>query len=759
MNVKRKLFGIFAAMMMATMIAKAQHIVGDWKGSLNLKGKEMEVVFHIAKSKGVYSTTMDIPAQSTIAVPFDQTTFEGDKLALTSSKMQLAYKGRLTADKIEGMLSQAGVQTPLDLEKFERKQPGNTDLPSSEVELKALAAFDKGDFKYGVADYFAKPKASSFRLSPNGKYMSYREKDENGKRHIYVKEIATGEVKRAIEEGDELIRDYGWINDKRLSFAKDNGGDENYHVYAADIDGRNTKDLTPFDGVKAYIINILKDQKDYVIISMNKNNPQIFEPYKLNVVTGALEQLFENRDANNPIDDFIFDKDGVLRGYSKLVHGVDNELYYKDLETEKFHLLQQTNWKDNFGVIGFNYTTADPNDAYVATNLDSDKTQIVLYDLKTNKVIKSVFSHPDYDVSGMHRSRKRNYETDYFSYEGEKYQIVPVSRTYKKLYRKMEKAFKGKEFYVVDRDDDEDQYLIVTQSDKLYGRYYQYDVKTKKFTLLYDLMPQLKEVDMAEMRPIAFLSRDGLPLHGYITLPQAALEGKKVPLIVNPHGGPQGVRDVWGFNPEAQLFASRGYATLQVNFRISGGYGKKFLQAGLKQVGRKTMDDVEDGVEYCMAQGWIDKDKIAIYGASYGGYAALMGLIKTPGLYACGVDYVGVSNIRTLFASIPEYWKPYKKQLKEVWYDLDDPKEAEIAKAVSPVYQADKIQKPLFVAQGANDPRVHIDESDQIVTALRARGFEVPYMVKYDEGHGFYREKNSLELYACMLGFLAEHLK
>lgn len=261
---------------------------------------------------------------------------------------------------------------------------------------------------------------------------------------------------------------------------------------------------------------------------------------------------------------------------------------------------------------------------------------------------------------------------------------------------------------------------------------------------------------MAEMRPIRFTSRDGLTIYGYITLPKAALEGKKVPLVVNPHGGPQGIRDEWGFNPETQLFASRGYATLQVNFRISGGYGKEFLRAGFKQIGRKLMDDVEDGVKYVVEQGWVDPAKIAIYGGSHGGYATLMGLVKTPDLYCCGIDYVGVSNIFTFFSSFPEYWKPMVEMVKEIWYDLDKPEEAEIARSVSPIYQIAKIKKPLFVIQGANDPRVNINESDQIVTGLRAKGFDVPYMVKYNEGHGFYREENRLELYQCMLGFLAQ---
>jgi dipeptidyl aminopeptidase/acylaminoacyl peptidase len=490
---------------------------------------------------------------------------------------------------------------------------------------------------------------------------------------------------------------------------------------------------------------------------MNKNNKQVFEPYKLNVVTGEMVQLFENTDVENSIQGYDFDKNGELRAYTKLINGVEMELYYKDLTTGEFKLSKQMNWDDAFAIITFNYSSNNKDEAFVVTNLDSDKTRIVLYDFKKEQVVKEVFSNPDFDAAGISLSRKRNYEIDYFSYEGEKNVIVPVSAFYTDLHNRIEKEFKGKEYSIADFDDDENTFLLVVQSDKLYGTYYQYDVQTKKFTLLYDLMPQLKETDMAEMRPITFKSRDGLTIHGYITLPKEALQGKKVPLIVNPHGGPQQVRDSWGFNPETQLFASRGYATLQVNFRISGGYGKEFLRAGFKQVGRKVMDDVEDGVKYIIKQGWIDKDKIAIYGGSHGGYATLMGLIKTPDLYACGVNYVGVSNIFTLFESIPEYWKPFKKILNVVWYDLENPEEAEIAKEVSPVFQADKIKKPLFVVQGANDPRVNINESDQIVVKLREKGFDVPYMVKYNEGHGYSHEENSLHMYKCTLGFFAKN--
>jgi len=741
------------------IISGNSQIKGDWKGEVDVQGMKLEIIFHIAEENGTLTSTMDVPAQGAAGLPVDKTEFAGNEITLSLPAFQINYKGTLDGNTINGTFYQAGLELPLMLQRFESKLPGDTSLPSSEAELKALASLDKGNYKYSVADYFAKPKASAFKLSPDGKYMSYMEKDADNKNHVYVKEIATGKVTRAVEEKDELIRGYGWINNERLYYIMDKGGDENYHIFASNVDGSNAKDLTPFDGVTASILNILKDQKDFIIISMNKNNKQIFEPFLLNVVTGELTLLYENKDVNNPINDFIFDKEGNLRGYTKLVNGVEMETYYKDLKTGNFNLIKKTNWDDAFNILAFNYRSNNKDEAYIVTNLDSDKARIVLYDLAKNQIIKEVFSHPTYDVASMSLSRKRNYEIDAFQYEGEKFVNVPVSELYKKIDAEIKKNFPDKQYYVIDKDDDETRFLLAIQCDKLYGTYYEYDVKTGKLAMLYDLMPQLKEEDMAEMRPISFTSRDGLTIYGYITLPKEALQGKKVPLIVNPHGGPQGIRDSWGFNPETQLFASRGYATLQVNFRISGGYGKEFLRAGFKQIGRKLMDDVEDGVHHVISKGWVDKDKIAIYGGSHGGYATLMGLIKTPDLYVCGVNYVGVSNIETFYESFPEYWKPYKEIIKQIWYDLDDPKEAQIAKEVSPVYQVDKIKKPLFVIQGANDPRVNIAESDQIVTALRAKGFNVPYLVKYNEGHGFHREENRLELYTNMLGFLAQYLK
>ena len=647
----------------------------------------------------------------------------------------------------------------LQAEEEQEKLPGDTSLPSTESQLKQLANMEKGTYDYSVSDYFQRPKQSTFRFSPDGRYLSYREKDENSKRHIYVKDIETGQVTRVIEEGEDLIGGYGWANNNRLVYVKDKGGDENDKLYAVDLDGKNPKALTPFDEVQVSLIEELKDQKDYMIISMNKDNPQIFEPYKININTGALVKLFENKDPNNPIAGYAFDKDGFLKGYSQQRNGIDYVWFYRTGADAEFKEVKQTLWQDTFYILDFNYSTENPHDAYVISNLENDTDEVVLYDFSENKTIKKIFSDPTYDVNNMSTSRKRNYEVDYFRYEGEKLVIAPVSDTYKKLHAKFTKQFGDNSYVVASTTDAEDKYLLFVDSDKIYGIYYMYDTATDSFKEVFNLMPQLKPEDMAEMRPIKFQSRDGLTIHAYLTIPKAQKEGQKFPLIVNPHGGPYGPRDSWDFNPETQLFASRGYATLQINYRGSGGYGKKFYLAGSKQIGRKMLDDLEDGVAYVKSLGLINSDKIAIYGGSYGGLATLGSLVKTPDLYSCGVDYVGVSNLFTFYRSFPPYWKPYLRQVYAQWYDETNPQEKEIMKAVSPALNVDKITKPVFVIQGANDPRVKIAESDQIVKNLRARGFYVPYMVKYNEGHGFQHEGNRIELYETMMGFFSQCLK
>lgn len=659
--------------------------------------------------------------------------------------------------KISGTFTQSCSDYPLYIMKIQNTLPGNPALPSSDADLVKLIAKENDNFKYSVEDYFQTPDAYAFKLSPDGQYLSYMKRREDGKRDLYLKNTNTQQELKLVAQKEDLIRSYFWASDNRIIYSQDQGGNENYHLFGVNLDGSNNEELTPFDNVRVGVLAVLKEDPDHVIVQMNKDNPQQEEPYRLNINTGEIKKLYTVRAGDPPVAGYDFDKDGNLRAISRVINGVDMELLY-NIDGD-FKQLMVVPFGEAFGISRFDYSSENPDVAYVSSNLETDKIEIQRYDLRANKVLETVYRDHTYDVGGVTLSRKRNYEIDYFSHNGEKMVIVPVSDTYKKIQKRLQKDFGERDFYVVGRTDEEDKLLVVVTSDRIIGEYHLYNTQTDEVSLLYKLLPHLKEEDMATMTPISFKSRDGLTIYGYLTMPNDINKGEKVPMIVNPHGGPQGVRDSWGFNPEAQLFASRGYATLQVNFRISGGYGKEFYTSGFGQVGRKAMDDVEDGVDYVMTLGKIDKDKVAIYGGSHGGYAVLRGMTKTPEKYACGVDYVGVSNLHTFMNTIPAYWEKYRDMLYTIWYNPNKPEEKKIMDEVSPALHVDKIVKPLFVVQGANDPRVHIDEADQVVEQLRARGIDVPYMVKYDEGHGFGKEENTLELYKAMMGFFAQHLK
>lgn len=323
-----------------------------------------------------------------------------------------------------------------------------------------------------------------------------------------------------------------------------------------------------------------------------------------------------------------------------------------------------------------------------------------------------------------------------------------------RVYQYLEDTFPDHEAVISNSNTDENLHMIRTYSDRSLGAYYVLDSDDLTINHISDVSPWIDETDLAEMRPIRYISRDGLTINGYLTLP---LETSiNLPLVVNPHGGPW-VRDSWTYNPEVQLMANRGYAVLQMNYRGSTGYGRAFWVKGFKQWGRQMQDDITDGVEYLISEGIVDRSRVAIYGGSYGGYATLAGVAFTPDLYKCAIDYVGVSNLFTFMTTIPPYWQPYLQTMYEmVGHPVED--KADMA-AASPALHTDQIKAALYVVQGANDPRVNIDEADQIVRNLRNRGIDVPYMVKYNEGHGFRNEENQFEFYNTMIGFLAQYLK
>ena len=746
--------------LMGTLLLQAQEITGTWTGELELEDMTLEMNFNVEEVNGVYSSTFDVPIQGAMGISIEKTEFNNLTLTIESEEYDLKYIGELSEGQLKGYYTESGKDYVFNLIKTVKTLPGDTSLPSSDEELREIAALETSSFKYTVEDFFEKPKLSTFRISPNGTYISFRRKDENGKNNVIVKNLNTNEEITAIYEKEDLVRAYFWKGNDRLIYLQDKGGNENYHLFGANPDGSNNVELTPYDKTVVELANVLQDDPNHMVVTMNKDNEELFEPFKININTGELEKLFENTDPTTPISDYIFDNDGVLRAYSKLKEGKYFENFFKNSETKEFEFRNKTDFDNNDLILAFDFTTKNPDDVYLVSNTESDKYEVYKYDMKTNKKLETVFKNDTYEIDNMVISSKnRNYEVDFYSYEGAKKTLVPVSKFYKKIYKRLTKEFGDKEISILSYDKNETKFIVHISSDKLRGIYYLYNLEKNTVEELANMLPHLDEKDLAEMKPISFTSRDGKTLHGYITLPKAALNGEQVPLILNPHGGPFGVRNSWTFNNEAQLFASRGYATLQINYRGSGGYGKAFQISGHKQIGRSMIEDLEDGVKYVIKNGWVDKDKVAVYGASYGGLATLQSLIKTPDMYICGVDYVGVSNLFSLLENFSGVRKSYIQWYKDRFYDPEVSEEHKIMTEVSPALNADKISQPLLVIQGANDPRVKIEQADQIVQNMRARGIHVPYMVKYDEGHGFAHEANRIELYETILGFFAQHLK
>lgn len=596
-----------------------------------------------------------------------------------------------------------------------------------------------------MKDFFRNPVKVAYSLSPNGEYLAFMQPWES-RLNVYVERIGSGQATRVTNAKERDISGYAWKGDNRIVYIQDTGGDENYRLYAVGIDGSNPKDLTPFEKVRAQIIDRLEQNQNEILVGLNKRTPQVSDVYRINVNTGEMQMIAENP---GNYTGWGTDWDGKLR-IAITTDGVNSTLMFRNNETEKFAPLITTSFKETISPLAF---TSDNRQLYVASNIGRDKIAIVKYDVENKKELEKIFEHPEVDVTNLLSSRKRRMVTG-VSYTTEKGQYHFIDKQRADLQRDLERRLPGYEVRLAGCNNEEDKCLVRTFTDRSRGAYYFYDLKSKDFRKLTDVSPWLNEQDMAPMKPIKYQSRDGLTIHGYLTLPKG-VPARNLPMVVNPHGGPW-YRDSWGYNPEVQFLANRGYAVLQVNFRGSTGYGRKFWEASFKQWGKAMQDDITDGVQWMIKQGIVDPKRVGIYGGSYGGYATLAGLVYTPDLYAAGVDYVGVSNLFTFIKAIPPYWKPYLEMLYEM---IGHPeKEKDLLTAASPVFHSAKIKVPLLIAQGANDPRVNKAESDQMVEALKARGIEVPYIVKANEGHGFANEENRFEFYRAMEEFLGKHL-
>ncbi|AUS88231.1 S9 family peptidase [Lysinibacillus capsici] len=604
----------------------------------------------------------------------------------------------------------------------------------------------EGVKEISVEDFMKNPGNFGYELSPDGNYITFSSAWEN-RANVFVKKMNDdSEPVRVSNSKDRDVAGFYW-KDNNLLYVKDKGGDENFHIYSTTFNGSEEKDLTPYPNVTVGILSGLQGVKDEILIMMNKEDATVFDVYKLNVKTGETTHV-----AKNPgnITSWLADRNGNVR-IAVASDGVEGTILYRDSEKDEFKPFIEMEAGDEVMPLAF---SKDNQYIYATSNKGRDKVEVVKYDLKGNEEV--IMSNDQVDVSGVLYSAEHD-KLLYGAYITDKPHYQFFDENFEKLFRKIQSKLNvhESELGINDYNKEMTKFIVSVSSDTVYGKYYYYDSTTDELTELATLSPWLNPNELAEMHPISYKSRDGLTINGYLTLPKNK-EAKDLPLIVNPHGGPW-ARDMWGFNPEVQLLANRGYAVLQVNFRSSTGYGKEFLQAGNKQWGLKIQDDITDGVQWAIDQGIADPDRIGIYGASFGGYATLAGITYTPDLYAAAVDYVGVSNIFTLLNTIPPYWET----MRNMFYErVGHPeKDKELLTAVSPVFHADKIKTPLFVAQGANDPRVNKAESDQIVEALRARGVDVEYMLKDNEGHGFANEENRIEFYNAMVKFFDSHLK
>lgn len=596
---------------------------------------------------------------------------------------------------------------------------------------------------------FGNPVKASPRISPDGARLAYLAPSDKGVLNVWVRTIGQADDAQVTNDTQRGIRIHFWAEDgKRLFYLQDIGGDENWHVYAVDLATKQVRDLTPFQGVRASNIMLDKNFPEQMLVGLNLRDRRVFDMYRVDLASGAIVL-----DTLNPGDvlGWITDPGFQIRAcQGQNPRDASTVVRVRDSKDAPWRDLAVLPFGENGGAVDF---AADGKSLFFITSMGADTTRLVRIDAASGKELETIARDPKVDLGGafVHPDTKVVQAVS-FNYLRNEWRVLDPS--IKEDFAALARIGRG-EFYVSGRDRADKTWLVTYQVDDGPVAWYAYDRSARKAELLFLNQPDLAKHKLAKMEPVVIKARDGFRLVSYLTLPVGS-KGKNLPLVLNVHGGPWG-RDGWGYDPEAQWLANRGYACLQVNFRGSTGFGKKFLHAGDMQWGVGSMQhDLTDAVKWAVAKGIADPKKICIYGGSYGGYATLAGLVFTPELYACGVDIVGPSNVKTLFQAMPAYWAPFKKQFVLQVGDVEN--DEAFNRKISPLFHAENIRVPLIVAQGANDPRVNIREADQIVKAMREKNLPVTYVVYTDEGHGFARPNNRLDFYGRVDEFLAKQL-
>jgi dipeptidyl aminopeptidase/acylaminoacyl peptidase len=595
---------------------------------------------------------------------------------------------------------------------------------------------------------FGNPEKTRPQISPDGKRLAWLAPDSKNVLQVWVKTIGSSDDHIVTSDKKRGIRQYAWAeNNRTLLYLQDNDGDENFHLYGVDLEANSVKDYTPTPGTRSSIIAAEPSFPDEVLVTSNQRNRELFDVYRLNLKTGSL-----TLDTKNPGDvgDFMADPKLQVRAAQITTPDGGTEIRIRESASAPWKTWLKVGPSEILNFVEF---SIDGQSAILNSSIGADTSRIVIRNIKTNKE-KVLANNREVDAEEV-VIQPKTHLVQAVSFSPGRTRWVVVSPSVQADFVGISKLYNG-DFSIVNRDTADKTWLVAFTSDVAGDRYYLWDRTKKQGSLLLVTRPKLENLTLAHTEPVVFDARDGLKLHGYLTLPVGVPE-KRLPMVLFVHGGPWS-RDTWGFNPNVQWFANRGYAVLQVNYRGSTGYGKAFLSAANKQWGLKMHNDLIDAVDWASSTGLVDSKKVAIFGGSYGGYAALAGVTFTPKVFACAVDIVGISNLRTFVATAPPYWKSFRSLIDVRMGNVDDPKDAELIKNSSPLFKADQIIKPLLIGQGANDPRVNRAESEQIVAAIEKNGGKVTYVLYPDEGHGFARPENRTDFNARAEKFLADNL-
>lgn len=593
---------------------------------------------------------------------------------------------------------------------------------------------------------FGNPEKTGAKISPDGTKLAYLAPDSNNVLNVWVRDLKKGKDKQVTSDKVRGIRQYAWQYDNsHILYIQDKDGDENNHLYQTDIGTQETKDLTPFDGIKVELVAADSAYPEEMLIGMNRRDPTLFDVFRLNFKTGEL-----TLDTENPggVIGWVADYHLQVRASQSYTEDGSTLIRVRDS--------RESPWRDflTFDPLEIGSVesfTADNQSLYVMTSLNANTSRLLKIDIATGKQ-ELIVEDPEYDLTSV-MLNPTTHALEAVGVERERNEWIIFDPKIQEDYDFLTKELKGP-ISLASRDLSNQQWIVIAYSDQHPSHYYLYHRPTKGLKFLFTTQPKLENYQLSPMEPITIKARDGLTLHGYLTLP-AGMEARNLPTVLLVHGGPW-VRDSWGLSPLVQWLANRGYAVLQINYRGSTGYGKAFLNAGDREWANKMHDDLLDGKEWMVSEGYADPEKIAIFGGSYGGYATLVALTFTPDAFCCGVDIVGPSNLITLLKTLPPYWIPMKVQMDRRIGNLE--KDQDFLKSRSPLFKVDQIKKPLLIGQGANDPRVKQAESDQIVAAMRSKNLPVEYLLFADEGHGFAQPNNRMKFYAAAEEFLAKYL-